>query len=76
MNSFYNRNIFKIKIFLKENQVDFIFNVIEICLLKNKIKQLELSQQTKLEYKCSVDDQQFKKKKNQILNTNLVLMKK
>ena len=39
MNIFYNRNIFSRKKFNKETQVD--FSQIEICLLKNKIQQLE-----------------------------------
>lgn len=40
MKTFYDINIFTRKKFHKETQVD--FNEIEICLLKNKIKQLEL----------------------------------
>jgi len=39
MKSFYDRNIFTRKKFHKETQVD--FSKIEICLLQNKIKQLE-----------------------------------
>lgn len=50
MNSFYNRNIFSRKKFHKETQVDFNFNDIEICLLKNKIKQLELFLKIKPRY--------------------------
>lgn len=50
MNSFFNRNIFTRKKFHKETQVDFSHQhalalaeaeAEEICLLKNKIKQLE-----------------------------------
>ena len=39
MKSFYDRNIFTRKRFHKEIQVD--FSKIEICLLQNRIKQLE-----------------------------------
>lgn len=39
MKSFYDRNIFTRKKFHKEIQVD--FSKIEICLLQNRIKQLE-----------------------------------
>lgn len=39
MKSFYDRNIFTRKRFHKETQVD--FSKIEICLLQNRIKQLE-----------------------------------
>ena len=49
MNSFYNRNIFTRKRFHKETQVDFNFSDIEICLLKNKIKQLELDSKSNKE---------------------------
>lgn len=61
MNSFYNRNIFSRKKFHKETQVDFNFNDIEICLLKNKIKQLELSLKTKPRYEFGVDEENNKR---------------